>query len=70
MLIYLIYNLVLRRIMDYYMVHIVQFLHFTTSVSNGIIEGIMILNILIAVIAVFIPARKIVKENIIDEIER
>lgn len=68
--IFLIYHLVLRRIMDYYMAHVVQFLHFTASVPNGVMAGIMILNLLIAVTAVFIPARKIVKENIISEIER
>lgn len=68
--IFLIYHLLLRRIMNYYMAHVVQFLHFTTSVPNGIMAGIMILNLLIAVLAVFIPARKIMKENIISEIER
>lgn len=68
--IFLIYNLVFRRIMDYYMAHVVQFLHFTAGVPNGIMAAVMILNIVIAVIAVSIPARKIVKSNIINEIER
>lgn len=68
--IFLIYNLVFRRIMDYYMAHVVQFLHFTASVPNGIMAAVMVLNIVIAVIAVSIPARKIVKSNIINEIER
>ena len=69
MLIFLIYNLILRQVMDYYMAHVVQFLHFTASVPNRVMIGIMVLNLLIAVLAVFIPARRIVKENIIDEIE-
>lgn len=68
--IFFIYNSVLREIMNYYMVHVVQFLHYTAMVPNVIFAGIMILNIFIAVIAVFIPARKIVKENIISEIAR
>lgn len=68
--IFLIYNMVLRRVMNYYMAHVVQFLHFTAGVPNGIMAMIMIVNILIAVIAVLIPARKIVKSDIIREIER
>lgn len=68
--IFLIYNIVFRKIMDYYMAHVVQFLHFTAGVPNGIMAALMVLNILIAIIAVSIPARKIVKSNIIDEIER
>lgn len=68
--IFLIYNLVFRRIMDYYMAHVVQFLHITAGVPNGIMAAVMILNIVIAVIAVSIPARRIVKSNIINEIER
>lgn len=66
--VFLIYNLVLRRIMDYYMAHVVQFLHFTTGVSNGTMMAIMIANLLIAVAAVTIPARKIVKSDMIREI--
>lgn len=68
--IFLIYNMVLRRIMNYYMAHVIQFLHFTAEVPNGIMMTIMILNILIAIVAVTIPARKIVKSDIIREIER
>lgn len=68
--IFLLYNMVLRRVMDYYMAHVVQFLHFTAGVPNGIMAMIMILNILIAVVAVVVPARKIVKSDIIREIER
>lgn len=68
--IFLLYNMVLRRIMDYYMAHVVQFLHFTAGVPNEIMAMIMILNILIAVAAVLVPARKIVKSDIIREIER
>ena len=56
--------------MDYYMAHVVQFLHITAGVPNGIMAAVMILNIVIAVIAVSIPARRIVKSNIINEIER
>lgn len=70
LLIFMIYNLVFRRIMDYYMAHIVQFLHFTAGVPNGMMAAVMAVNIVIAVIAVSIPARKIVRSNIINEIER
>ncbi len=68
--IFLIYNMVLRRLMDYYMAHVVQFLHFTADVPNGIMAAVMILNVLIAVIAVIFPARKIVKSDIIREMKR
>ena len=66
--IFLLYHLFLRRIMDYYMAHVVQFLHFGAAVPTGITVIIMLLNILIAAAAVIIPARKIVKSQIISEI--
>lgn len=34
--------------MDYYMAHVVQFLHITAGVPNGIMAAVMILNIVIA----------------------
>ena len=67
--IFLIYNLMLRRVMDYYMVHVVQFLHITAEVPMGIWLTVMWLNVMIAVVAVMIPAAKITKENIISEIK-
>lgn len=67
--IFLLYNLVLRRVMDYYMVHIVQFLHIQAGVPNGVLCGLMILNIIIAVIAVLLPARKLISESIINELK-
>lgn len=68
--IYYIYNLILRRAMDYYMAHILQFLHVQTGVPNRVLFGIMILNMVIAVAAVMFPARKLVRENIVSEITR
>ena len=68
--IFLIYNLVLRRVMDYYMAHILQFLHLTAEVPNQVLVGIMILNIVIAVGAVTFPAWKMVRENMISQITR
>lgn len=67
--IFLIYNLILRRVMDYYMVHVVQFLHITAEVPIRIWIAVMGLNVIIAVVAVMIPAAKITKENIINEIK-
>lgn len=67
--IFLLYNLVLRRVMDYYMVHIVQFLHIQAGVPAWILCGLMILNIIIAVIAVLLPARKLIHESIINELK-
>lgn len=67
--IFLLYNLVLRRVMDYYMVHIVQFLHIQAGVPAWILCGLMILNIIIAVIAVLLPARKLIQESIINELK-
>lgn len=67
-LIYLVYHRILRRVMNYYMAHVLQFLHVQTGVSNQVLFGIMILNIAIAAAAVMFPARKLVRENIIREI--
>lgn len=67
--IFLLYNLVLRRVVDYYMVHIVQFLHIQAGVPAWILCGLMILNIIIAVIAVLLPARKLIQESIISELK-
>lgn len=66
--IFLFYNLVLRRAMDYYMAHVVQFLHFTAGVPTGIMAIVMGLNLLLAIAAVLIPAKRIVKSSIIGEI--
>lgn len=66
--IFLLYNLVLRRIMDYYMAHVLQFLHLTSNVPNMVLIGIMLLNVVIAIVAVMFPARKMTKESIISQI--
>lgn len=66
--IFLIYNLLLRRFMNYYMAHIVKFLHFTATVPLSFVVGIGVINILIALIAVYIPARKILRENVCMQI--
>lgn len=66
--IFLLYNLVLRRVMDYYMAHVLQLLHLTSAVPNMVLIGIMLLNIFIAVVAVMFPARKMIRTNIIDEV--
>lgn len=64
----LVYNLVLRRVMNYYMAHILQFLHIQAGIPNRVLFGIMALNVVIAVAAVMIPAWKMARENIISEI--
>lgn len=66
--IFLLYHMILRQGMNYYMVHIVQFLHIKTEVPSLIMIMLMILNLLITVISVVIPARQVVKSNIISEI--
>ena len=63
------YHLFLRRVMDYYMAHVVQFLHFTAEIPQGIVIMIMVLNLLIAAMAVVAPAGKILKSHIVEEIE-
>lgn len=68
--IFLLYNLILRRVMDYYMAHVLQLLHLTSDVPNMVMIGIMLLNIVIAVIAVMFPAQKMIRANIIDEVRR
>lgn len=68
--IFLLYNRVLRRVMDYYMAHVLQFLHLTSDVPNLVLIGIMVLNVVIAVVAVMFPAWKMGRENIISEIKK
>ncbi len=68
-LVFVVYHLVLRRMMDYYMMHIVQFLHLTAGIPAWIAAAVMSLNILIAVIAVLVPAGKIVGTDIVKELE-
>ena len=66
--IFLLYNLILRRVMDYYMAHVLQLLHLTSAVPNMVLIGIMLLNIVIAAAAVMFPTRKMIRTNIINEI--
>lgn len=66
--IFLLYNLILRRVMDYYMAHVLQLLHLTSAVPNMVLIGIMLLNIVIAAATVMFPARKMIRTNIINEI--
>lgn len=68
-LVFVVYHLVLRRMMDYYMMHIVQFLHLTAGIPAWVAAAVMSLNILIAVIAVLVPAGKIVGTDIVKELE-
>ena len=56
--IYRLYNRVLRRVMNYDMAHVLQFLHLTSNVPNLVLIGIMVLNVVIAVAAVMFPAWK------------
>lgn len=57
----------LRRMMVYYMAHVLQFLHFASNIPNLAWIGIMILKVGIAVI---IPAWKMGRENIVSESRR
>ena len=54
--------------MDYYMAHVLQFLHFTATVPMVLVIVIMLLNILIASVAVLIPGRRIIHENVIEQL--
>ncbi len=66
--VFLIYNLILRRIIDYYMAHVLKFLHFTAAVPNVLVIAVMLLNILIASVAVLLPGRRIIRENVIEQL--
>ena len=49
---------------------VVQFLHFTAEIPQGIVIMIMMLNLLIVAMAVVVLAGKILKSNIVNEIEK
>lgn len=66
--VFLIYHLLFRRWMDYYMVHVVQFLHITAGIPAGVFVTIMASNMLIVVLAVMLPAGKIAAGDIISGI--
>ena len=70
LLVFLVYHIVFRKIMDYYMAHVVQFLHISAGVPNAVMAAVMVLNLLIASAAVMLPANKIAKQNIIDAIKK
>lgn len=67
-LIFFTYHLALRSVMDYYMTHVVQFLHLTAGIPAGVFAMVMVMNVLIAAAAVMIPARKIAAGDIVAEI--
>ncbi len=46
-LIFVCYHYIFRRVMDYYMAHVVQFLHVTSTVPNMVLAGIMVLNVVL-----------------------
>lgn len=66
--IFLIFHLALRRVMDYYMTQVVQFLHLTSGIPGGIFMMVMIMNVAISTAAVMAPARKIAAGDIVDEL--
>lgn len=68
MLMILVYATILKKIMIYYMQHVIKFLHITANVPTTLIITIIILNLVIALISVMVPARQIIKSNIISEI--
>lgn len=70
LLVFLVYHIVFRKIMDYYMAHVVQFLHISAGVPNAVMAAVMALNLLIASAAVMLPANKMAKQNIIYEIKK
>lgn len=50
------------------MAHVLQFLHLTSNVPNMVLFGIMVLNVVIAAVAVMILAWKMGRENIISNV--
>lgn len=66
--IFLIYHIFLRRMMDYYMAHILKFLHFTAAVPMVIFGMVFVLNLFVSLIAVMIPAGKILKAGVIENL--
>lgn len=67
-LIFMIYHLALRRVMDYYMLHVVQFLHLTAGIPAGVFAMVMVMNVVIAAAAVMVPAARIAAGDIVREI--
>lgn len=51
------------------MAHVLQFLHLTSNVPNRVLIGIMVLNVVIAVVAVMFPAWRMGRENIINRLK-
>lgn len=66
--IYVIYQFVLFGLMEYYLQHVVQFLHLTAEVPAGVLVLVMVMNVAVSAAAVIIPARKIAAGEIVREI--
>lgn len=66
--IFLLYHIFLRQAMNYYMAHVLQFLHFTAAVPREIFIMVLVLNLLISLIAVLIPAGKILKAEVLENL--
>ncbi|MDE7310730.1 MAG: ABC transporter permease [Eubacterium sp.] len=69
-LLILLFGTILQKIMIYYMQHVVQFLHISASVPRHLVIMIVAFNIVISVIAVLMPAGRMIKDSIIDEIRK
>lgn len=69
LLIFFSFHLILRRFMDYYMVHIVQFLHMGAGVPMGAVAMVFGLNVLLAAVSAMVPAGKIVRGRIASQMQ-
>lgn len=63
-----IYQFLLFGLMEYYLQHVVQFLHLTAEVPAGVLVLVMVMNVAVSAAAVIVPARKIAVGEIVREI--
>lgn len=65
-----LYALVLKGVLNYYMQHVVQFLHIQAEVPAALFAAVVCINFAIACLAVLLPGRRIAGGEIIGEIRR
>ncbi len=69
-LLLLLFGTILQKMMIYYMQHVVQFLHISASVPRHFVIMIVVFNMVIAVLAVLLPAGQMLKNSVVKEIRQ
>lgn len=62
--------LIIRQVLRYFLQHVYLYVYSGSNVSISTILSIMLINLIVGILAVLIPARQILEENIILQIQK